>query len=181
LIYDGDRCFVVAAKLVSSGTNDVFLPSGRRNRLVRIGVLLPNEEIGRRELLKRNIPEGHIDSIAVHGKIDCSTVATALCDWAEDHPGRTIGILCDRFSSRKWRTILDRAPNLSAVKRIQVIPVSDRLFNETNWWQTKEGTMAFVNGFLRLAFCYSHPDGEPSWQERTEADFRAAISGSMSQ
>jgi len=181
LIYDGDRCFVVAAKLVSSGTNDVILPSGRRNRLVRMGVLLPSEEIGRRELLKQNVPEGNIYSIAVHGKMDCSTVATALCDWAEDHPGRTIGVLCDRFSSRKWRTILNRAPNLSAVKRIHVIPVPDRHFNETNWWQSKEGTMAFVNGILRLTFCYLHPDGEPVWQERTQADFRATISADTSQ
>ncbi len=64
-------------------------------------------------------------------------------------------------------------PGLKA--RIHVIPFRDGEFDETNWWHSKGGTLALIDGYFILGFHLFGGSDEPEPVERTDADFRRAF------
>ena len=173
LILDGDKCFDLAADRVADRQHTILLFQLPPGRLERMGIVPTAEEISRRELLKRKVPEPSlvvIDDVSM----DSTAVLVQLCEWMRKHPGTEVDVLCDRFSSRKWDLIIRRAADSSLRRNIHLIALPNRSYDETNWWKSKPGLMAFVNGFLRLGFQYCSSSPAPAWRERTEIEIEAA-------
>jgi hypothetical protein len=176
LILGGDRQFDLAAGLYQPDATTVLIYRSRPDRMVRMGIMPPSHEFVRRELLKRGISSHDLDEIA-GASLSRSTIGAALGGWLAEHPDRTVHVLCDRFSSRTWKVVFARDVDSSLAGRITIVPLPHRQFDETNWWRSKVGTMAVVDGYIRLAFHYWRPGREADRVDRTDAEFRAAFAG----
>jgi hypothetical protein len=176
LILGGDRQFDLAADLYHPGATTVLIYRSRPDRMVRMGIMPPAHEIARRELLKRGISSQDLDELA-GASLSRSTIGVALGGWLAEHPERKVHVLCDRFTSRTWKVAFRRDVDPSLARQIFIEPLPDRQFDETNWWRSKVGTMAVVNGYIRLGFHYGRPGKEADRVERTTAEFRAAFAG----
>lgn len=177
---DGDRRFDRAAELNREGVKTVLLYRRRPNRLQRTGIKPASDELARRELLKRNLPSSHLVSLG-EVPVDKSKFVTVLGDWLKQHPNQTADLLCDRFTSRTWKLLFDRADDPRLTDRIHIIPLSRVGFDETNWWRSKEGTLALIDGYFILGFHLLHSGAEPEGAEPTDADLRAAFAGDSSE
>jgi hypothetical protein len=176
LILDGDRQFDSAAELSRGGAATILVYRCRPDRLVRLGIMPRGDETARRELLQRGVSDQDLEILAGESA-SRSRIAAALGQWLADHPDQTVNVLCDRFTSRTWKIVLQRAVAPALAANIQIVPLSNRQYDETNWWRSKPGTMAFVNSYIRLGFHYWHSGDEVDAVERTTADFRAAFAG----
>lgn len=175
LILDGDRRVEVASQRVSDGAENVLLFRRHPGRLERMGILPAPDNLTRRELLKRRIPEQAI-RLLCEEPIDNSLIPNQLCDWLQKNPGRDIDVLCDRFSSRNCNRFFGRSVDSKFRQRLHIIALPQRNYDETNWWRSKQGALAVLNGYLSLAFQSCHVQGNrPVWKERTQAEFDSAV------
>jgi hypothetical protein len=176
LILDGDRQFDSAAELYRRGAARILVYRSRPDRLVRMGIVPAGDELARRELLKRGVSSRDLDILAGDSS-SRSRIAGALHQWLAEHPGQTVNVLCDRFTSRTWKVVLGRAVEPALAGHICVVPLPNRQFDETNWWRSKTGTMALVNSYISLSFHVWRSKNEAESGELTAADFRAAFAG----
>lgn len=176
LILDGDRQFDAAAGLSRAGAATILVYRCPPDRLVRMGILPRGDETARRELVKRGVADEDLE-ILFGESSSRSRIAAALGAWLADHPDQTVHVLCERFTSRTWKIVLQRAVAPGLANNIQIVALRNRQFDETNWWRSKAGTMAFVNSYIRLGFYFWHTGDETQGGERTSAEFRAAFTG----
>lgn len=176
LILDGDRQFDSAAQLYRAGAKTVLVYRCRPDRLVRMGILLPGDELARRELLKRGVSNQDFEVLDCESSCR-SRIAAALGQWLAEHPDQTVNVLCERFTSRTWQTVLRRAAEPALAGQVRIVALPNRQFDESNWWQSKPGTMAFLNNYISLGFFWWHTGPEVDGKERTRADFRGAFGG----
>jgi len=174
LMISGESRFDVAEKLHNDGTKVVFILRGHSGRLERMGILPSIEQLTRRELLARGIPESNL-SLLSDEPVASSRVGALLSDRLREHTQWHIAVLCDRFSTRKWRLLLQRSADPRLLSRIHLIALPERGFDETNWWHSKPGARAILNGYLRLVFTWWHDGLQPAGRECTPADFEAAF------
>jgi hypothetical protein len=175
LILDGDRQFDSAARLYSAGgARTILVSSSPPDRLVRLGIMPRGEETAGRELLKRGVAKQ--DFVIIAGESDSrSRIAAALAAWLAEHPDQSVNVLCERFTSRAWKLVLRRAAGPPLKQHIRIVALPNRHYDETNWWRSKPGTMAFLTNYIILGFhCWRSGD-EPDDVERTNAEFRAAF------
>ena len=176
LLLDGDRLFDSAARLYSAGARTMLVYRSRPDRLVRMGIVPRGDEMARRELLKRGV--SNQDLVILAGEsASRSRIAAALGAWLAEHPDQTVNVLCDRFTSRTWKMVLGRAAGPALAEKICIVPLPNRRFDETNWWRSKLGTLAFLNNYISLGFHWCRSGDEADMVERTAADFRAAFAG----
>lgn len=176
MLLDGDRQFDLAAQLYDAGAATILIYRSRPNRLVRMGIMPPGDEMARRELLKRGVSNERCEILAGTSSRRAS-IAVALTAWLKEHPNQTATVLCDRFTSRTWNVVLKRAAQPDVAERIRIAALPNRRFDESNWWRSKPGTLAFLNSFISLGFHYWHAGDEQESDELTAADFRAALAG----
>ncbi len=91
--------------------------------------------------------------------------ARILLDWMREHPEEHVALLCNRFGSRRLRIILDRVLGSDA-RRVHLVALADRRYDETNWWRSKDGVVAFWDGFSHLGYVSLAGEGDgpgPSW------------------
>ncbi len=170
---DGDRRFEVAEKLYRQGATTILLYRRRPNRLERSGISPPTDVLARRELEKRDVPPGELESLP-EVPLGKSKFVAVVAEWLRQHPDESLTLLCDRFESRTWKLLCDREFDANLPQRFHILPLADRRFDETNWWQSKEGTAAFVNASLILGYHLFRSGDEPDWVERTDSDFQRA-------
>jgi hypothetical protein len=174
LMIGGVSRFDEAVKRHADGTKVVFILRSKPGRLDRMGILPSAEQLTRRELLVRGIPEDDLSLLSAE-PIANSRVGALLCDRLRDHAEWHIAVLCDRFSTRKWRMLLRRSGDPQLAARIHLIALPERGFDETNWWRSKPGARAILNGYLRLGFTWWHDGPLPAGRECTQADFESVI------
>jgi hypothetical protein len=176
LILDGDRPFDAAARLYHAEKRTILVYRGRPDRLVRMGIMQPGDETARRELLKLGVASQ--DLVLLVGDTDSrSGIAAVLGSWLKEHPDQTVNVLCERFTSRTWKIVLSRAAQLELAGKICIVPLKSRQYDESNWWRSKQGTLAFLNNSIILGFHWWRSGDEADLGERTAADFRGAIAG----
>ena len=176
LLLDGDRQFDVAAELSHAGAATILVYRSPPDRLARMGIMPRGDETARRELLKRGVSDENLEILA-GDSASRSRIAKALGQWLADHPDQKVSVLCERFTSRTWTIVFQRAVAPPLANNIQIVPLRNRQFDETNWWRSKPGTMAFVNSCIRLGFHFWNSEVEVKGGERTTAEFRAAFAG----
>ena len=78
-----------------------------------------------------------------------------LTEWLDQHADSSILLLCDRFESRRVRSILDQVLPESQSERVRIVGLADRRFDETDWWQSRTGVKSFVDAMLALMHIYA--------------------------
>ncbi len=174
LLAGGESQFDVAAQEHARGAKVIWLRRGLPDRLERLGIVGSAEANTRRELQQRGIPADDVSSLADE-PVDNSRVGEVLCDWLRRHPDSQINVLCDRFSTRKWRLMLRRSAAPDCVSRIHLVSLPYRSFDETNWWQSKPGQRTILNGYLKLFYTWWHAHPSPAGRELSPADFEDAF------
>jgi hypothetical protein len=174
VLEEGDRRFDVAERLHRDQGSRVLLYRRRLDRLERIAIRMPSDEISRRELRERGVPESDMQSLreVPRGR---SQLIRVLNEWLKEHPADSVDLLCDRFTSRAWKRVVAHGVDAGVERRIHMVPLRKREFDETNWWHCKEGMVGFVNGYLILGFQLFGGSEEPEGRECTTEDFAAAF------
>ena len=150
------QCYpVVISRLKTGKVHRILFPAEERKRLEQIGVVPPIEELGKQKLLREGIAADAIDIIegACQSEWD---VVRSLDVWLNAHPDQRVRLLCDSFSSRRWRLIVERslaAPNLA---RVEVEGIVDPRFNESNWWKSRTGLKGFLYNVFRQEYVRWH-------------------------
>jgi hypothetical protein len=176
LLLDGDRQFDVAAEFSRAGAATILVYRSPPDRLARMGILPRSDETARRELLERGVANEHL-KILDGDSASRFRIAATLGQWLADHPDQQVNVLCERFTSRTWKIVFERALAPPLAKNIRFVPLHNRQFDETNWWRSKPGMMAFVNSYIRLGYHFCNSGMETKGEERTTAEFRAAFMG----
>jgi hypothetical protein len=148
VLLNGDRLYERAADLYQAGAaKRLLLFQEPPNRLVRMGILPDGVELGRRELLKGDVPENTVEVMAMDKRGDWNR-ARRLRDWLNEHPEAQVLMLCDRFSSRRTRYLFEHElGGLSS--RVHWRALADRRYDESNWCN-KTGSLSVFNGYLSL-------------------------------
>ncbi|MBI3862555.1 MAG: hypothetical protein HY290_11745 [Planctomycetia bacterium] len=174
LMLNGDRCFDVAAQRVSDDEARLMLVRGNPGRLVKMGIVPPADEMARRELHKRHVPDKAVSLLST-SPVGGLELPGELVKWLLQHPETEVDVLCDRLSSRRLDVLIRRSANHDLRRKIHIVALPNRNYDETNWWRSKPGAMAVLNGLLRLGFQYSTAGQAPPWVERTDSDLEAAF------
>ena len=106
-----------------------------------------------------------------------SRIAAALAAWLAEHRDQKVKVLCNRFTSRTWKIVLERTVEPALAGQISIVPLPNRRYDETDWWRSKKGTVAVVNNYIILGFHWWRSGDEADIKERTATDFRAAFAG----
>ena len=155
LILDGDRCFEKAAEHYARGACDhVLLLAWQPDRLTMLGVLPSWDTIGRRELLAAGMPADAI--FTTGGQVRNNWDAARTLDkWLDNNPQRRVDVFCHRFHSRELSHICNREIDSSRRARVHVRALSDRRYDETDWWLSKLGVKDFFGSVLFLGYAFA--------------------------
>jgi hypothetical protein len=146
---DGDRCYDAAAEIHRQRpAASILVVEARRNRLVEIGALPSFEQLSRRELQARGVPQQSIRVIHSDGDDDWATVR-AVRNWLTEQPATSVLLLCAGFSSAHLRYAFDVTLDPAEAARVRVRGLPDRRFDQTNWWTSRSGIKAFGNEWIR--------------------------------
>ena len=170
LLLGGDRRFDETADFLQRHpTGTVFLKERPAGRLERLGILPPSKELERRELTHRGVTK---DQIAVVGREE--SFSDALTRWFQDRTDDQIIVLCDAFESRELRWRLNRELPQSIARRMTIRPLPNSAYGQSNWWRSKQGTVAFVRGWLGLILVVTQRGLQRDWQECNPELFQPA-------
>jgi len=166
-VRNGDRRFDIASRWYHENPDRrrLLLIEKKRQRVMSLGLVPTDLEVGLRELLKRQVPKPAIELL----RTPCRTrwdEAARFRRWLTQHPGVQVVVLEDRFRSRLTRYILDQTLPAPDRGRVFVRGLPDRRFDENNWWAGRDRIETVVDGYLRLAYAVLHgPDSEvpPAW------------------
>lgn len=111
---------------------------------------LPNVTDVATALLERlGVPRSDIVVLTAPGG-SSSTIEDALMfrGYAEQHAVRRVLVVTSMFHTRRTRWIMRRALDGLPVQLIMV-PAADRRFDETNWWRTEAGMLAYFQEYVK--------------------------------
>jgi hypothetical protein len=149
---DGDRCYEeAAARWQQLPSRAILLIEPWPYRVSEMGAAPSFEALSRRQLDVRGVEAGAVRLIPGKAR-DVWDQARSLGAWLEDHPSCRVEFLCDRFYSRQVRYALDHVLAAEDADRVDVVPLSDRLVDEDNWWRSRKGVKDFMFAWLALAY-----------------------------
>jgi hypothetical protein len=163
--FDADRLADDAAgRCRRAPATRVLLIERPPDRTQRLGVRASWAEELHSALRSRGVPESAVDVLPGGPRSDWD-VARALRTWLAGHPGAAVAAVCDRFGSRRLRTVLDQVLGPDA-PRVRVVALPDRRYDESNWWRSKDGVVGFWGGVTGLAYAALVGEGDspdPDW------------------
>jgi hypothetical protein len=155
-----DRCLsLVSGRIKSKALQGVLLFSPERQRLVLLGVIPPGEELCRERLIRDGVSPDAIHFVDGKSRSDWQA-ARLIGEWLDEHSGKRINVLCERFSSHRWSFIFDRTIAPSNRSRLAIEAVADPRFDETNWWRSRSGIKSYFHNIFRIGYARLH--GEDS-------------------
>lgn len=161
-IGDGENCFNAAAALYREKPSRRFLVVERRlDRLMEIGILEPFATVSYWALKSLGAPTQAMSILRSNGCDDWAT-ARALRTWLVDHPQASIAVFCGSFRSAHLRYALDTVLDADQAARVHVRGLRDSRYNETNWWQSRDGIKEFGIGWLRRLHGWCVGGGHPA-------------------
>ena len=75
----------------------------------------------------------------------------AIGNWCRENNANRILIPTELFHTRRVASFGSRELNRLGIQ-LQVIPVANRKYNATNWWQHEEGVVAFNNEVIKFVY-----------------------------
>jgi uncharacterized SAM-binding protein YcdF (DUF218 family) len=145
---DDTRPFVAAA-LVKAGLTDVVLvPRTQRSPDVADGLTPPEEEVIRRVLVARGVPEGRI--VLLDG--ECASTrdeAAALARFLDAHPGATVNVVTNAYHTRRARATF-RAALGERAGAVRFVAAPTDGFDAGSWWRHEAGVTAYADEYAKL-------------------------------
>jgi len=175
LLGGGDHRFDIAAELYRKNpSRRLVLIEPCPSRLVRNGIIPSFENICRRELNARGVPNEAVELIPGEAR-NAWAAARLLRQWISDHPDARLLVLCNRFASRRQRSVLDAVLGPEDAARVFIRGLPDRRYHETNWWQSRCGAREFVFGSLALAYLWCRGEGREDPQQWNPDDYERML------
>jgi len=173
-ILEGQRYYAAVASLhqTDPGCRVLVLQPGDQ-RLEQIGVVRTTAETARLALTAGGVPA---DAIVV---LDCAdrleaTRITRLGEWLREHPDGQVKLVCDRFSSRRVRWIVDEVLGADAA-RVAVHGVAHPWYDENSWWQRKEGAVDLLNNYVGLTYIWINGPDRANGPRWNPDDYRQSL------
>jgi uncharacterized SAM-binding protein YcdF (DUF218 family) len=148
------RPFVAAALYNAGLTKRVLVPAVKQSPSARDAGRLPEQELIRRVLVKRGVPD---EAIVLLPDVVDSTAdeAAALRHYLEDKPERTVAVVTTCYHTRRVRWIFRKQLGARAEQLHFVAGPTDG-YDASNWWRSEEGCQRYVNEYLKLAFYWAN-------------------------
>lgn len=143
-----------------------------------MGIMPPFEELVRRELVRRGL-SGDCLTVRSHTGTTTWEQARCLSGWLCERPEVRVVVLCDRFGSRRLRCILDRVLTEAEAGRVNIRAVAHPWYDETTWWQCKEGMLGLFGGYLQLGYVWLGGDDSTERAEWDLEQFEKALKHSQ--
>ena len=129
----------------------MLIVESRPGRLVRLGVLQPWHEIARRELVSEGVADQQIETL--NGKANGVWATARLVDgWLAEHADDRIVVFCDRFQSELLADVYDSEVDRMRRSRVAFVGLTDRRYDENDWWKSKVGIKAFFEATVDLIY-----------------------------
>jgi hypothetical protein len=170
LLHQSNAFYEEAARLYRADiATKILVIEKPSTRLEQLGIYRPGELASAR-LALRGIPP------ALQAVLPCNdrrawSFARALQAWLIDHSDSRLILICNRFESRRARFILDRVLAREDRDRVRVVSLKDPLFDESNWWNRKEGATALFNNYVALGYSYLNGDSGTAEADLSPGDY----------
>lgn len=150
----GDHCYDEAAGWYrDKRIRRILLIDRYHDRMVQWGAMPSHAAKGRRALQLHAVPSEAVQVIPGEARDDWEEVRL-LESWLQQHPQTRVLVLCNRFSSRYCRYLLDSVLEPQARDRVWVTALPDRRFDESDWWKVRSGVRGLMYGYLRLFYAW---------------------------
>lgn len=143
----GQDSLNLLADLQRQHAAEILVTVGRRSRVVEIDALPPMEEIVRRAAARRGIPPDRIVGVPYRGG-QLWGAAEWMQSYLTQHPEARVLFLCEAFAGAAAERVLDATLDADCRGRVAVLAVPDRRFDAREWWRTRAGVKALMNGYL---------------------------------
>jgi hypothetical protein len=122
-------------------------------------------------LARRGIPAARVETAACDGFSDWDR-ARSLGAWLAEHPEANLIALSSRFTSRRWRLLLEKALSIEETERVHVRGVRHAWYDEANWWQQKDGVIDVFDAYLKYGYVRFAGEDARDWQEWDPNQYR---------
>lgn len=169
LLDSGDLRHDAVATLFREGAlGSVLIRKAPSSRLEQLGVVQSLAEVDRTELVKRGVKPKQIVFFRNRSE-------EFLKEWLEERPTSVVEVYCDRFASRSLRTEIHQLISQKDQQRLRFRPLPDRRFDETNWWRSRTGIMAFSGNVFWLGFVLLSPRRLPDKPILTPDEYETLV------
>jgi hypothetical protein len=174
VLFGGDRRHDWTAAWYGQGEGrHVLLIASYPDRPVALGLEPRYEEVDRKALVKCGVPDAALQILPGEAHDDWERVR-ALAIWLSEHPDAHTGVVSDRFAARRVRTICDRLLGPNA-KRVHVLALADRRFDESDWWRQKDGQLRFFTEAVRLGYTVLAGERSAPWREGNADEYTVPV------
>jgi hypothetical protein len=171
-----DACQTVARLCRQMQSPRVLLIEPPSSRLVQVKAMPSFRTTMEKEFQRYGIPWNAVELLPITADCDLPK-AEAVAAWLKRNPQSRVQILCDQFSTRQYRWLLDSCLTPADAQRVSLRPLPRQEFNETNWWRERGGIRDLIFGYLTLAYawsgwrdCEAEPPADPDTYERRFLD-----------
>jgi hypothetical protein len=163
LLLDADRGPERAAESYREGrAGHILLIEEWPGRVEDMGVLPPHVDVLGRNLEAEGVPGEAVTVLKGRAKNDWDR-ARLLGGWLAGHPGATVTVLCDRFSSRRRSRVFGVTLGAGA-SRLRWWAQAERRFDETDWWQSKDGFLRVFTAATGLCYVWLAGEDREEWR-----------------
>jgi hypothetical protein len=155
-----------AVRLCRAGqASRILILAMRPDRVHQLGIVAAEGQQAKREALSSGLSEDCVRILQSDARGEKARLRLLGEVLAEDPTVRVL-VLCDRFDSRRWRARCRCVLFGDAAARVRVRALAHLVYDESNWWQHKEGWLAFYDA--TLSYGYDLAQGEdtedqPPW------------------
>ena len=132
----------------------VLIPHNPESQVERSGFIPTNAELTRRLLVRGGVPNEAIEVIGTDVQSTRDEIVASL-GWALKNHAKRIVVATDLFHTRRMYSFGNHLMNPEGVE-LQVTPIRNRHYAETNWWTREEGLIAFQNEIVKSVFYRVH-------------------------
>src|SRR5205823_5092536 len=130
----------------------VLVPEPRRGPAVEDGLVPSELDVTCRVLRARGVPDEAI--VVLPGACDSTfDEARLLAQFLEGDSPRTVAVVTTNYHTRRARRVFARVLGEQAA-RVRFVAPATGGFDDTNWWRSEAGFVAYANEYVKLAYYF---------------------------
>jgi uncharacterized SAM-binding protein YcdF (DUF218 family) len=149
----------------------ILVIAGQRRRIVELGLVRGGDELCLSELTRRGVPVAAIKVLPTVR--DSWDQARVLKDWLAAHPGESVNLICNEYSSGRLRYVLDHVLSKPAAADVRVVPWSKE--STGDWWQSQRGVKDVGFSLLDLAFVSFWGESRAAGESLSAAQYQQRV------
>lgn len=144
------RPFAAAALVKAGFARQVLVPKTEASPDQLDGIERPEHDVTRQVLELRGVLPS--DIIVLNGGSSSTfSDAEALSRFLAKAPARSVSVVTNHYHTRRARWVLSRVlGKRSSDLHFVAVPVDE--FNESNWWQVRQGTSAYLGEYFKFTY-----------------------------